>query len=292
MVLLDSYSGRERSTTMNIVTVSCHRRPVHTRLCLESLARAQRWYRWADKLTVCLSANGSPDVGVEALQFANLNPDIPFEIWQEPHSIGDPHVAAKWMLDKAFEEADICLYVEDDVVFSPDAFVMLAAVSNGIGPTTERILGCCLYHETIPEQYQRESREPDPTLLHLSNGLNTCGGTAFFREPYLEYLSPNWNCKQVEPKGFDYSAHYLMFIHKLFMVWPDFSRSLNNGFELGSCAPAFWQQYFGKSMAIQTSNALKRPEDFRLSDNPAERRLVREAWMCDELRHRGLDHLL
>lgn len=271
---------------MNTVTISNHRRPFHTRLCLESLARAQRWYKWADKIAVCLSPNATDGVAAEALGVIDRNPDIPFEVWCEPQEIYDPHAASKWMFDHAFAEgSDINLYVEDDVVVSSDAFLLLEAISHPkalqIG---NQVIGACLYHETIPEHYLQN--KPDPRRLHLCNGLNTCGGTAFLRKPYLEILGPQWNCKQVEPLGFDYSAHYLMYLHKLYMVYPDLSRSMNLGFTGGALSQAQWAKYCGRSIWAQTLDALRDWRDFRLDGGYPEP--VREGWMEDEHKHRGL----
>jgi hypothetical protein len=274
---------------MNTIVVSTHRRPFLVRLCLESLCRAQRWSSgssgsgWADKIAICLSSNGDSNVWQEAKGVIQRNDDIPFEVWSEPDDICDPHRASKWMLDNAFaQESEIVLYVEDDVIVSPDAFVLLEYVDKGTA--LGQVAGVCLYHETMPEHYI--AAPPDPTRLHLCNGLNTCGGTAFFRNPYLNIFGPEWNCKQVLPTGFDYSAHYLMYLNKLYMVYPDLSRSMNLGFTLGNLSREQWQKYCGRSLWTQTDQALKDWRDFKLEGSyPA---LVREAWMEDELRHRGL----
>ena len=293
----------------NIITVATFRRPFHTRLCLEATARAQRWSgRWANLIAVCVPCNAHehPDVAVEIQGVIDRNPDVPFVIWHEDCP-SDPHAASKWMLDKAFAAgAEIALYVEDDAVLAVDALLMCEFVKRmtdkehpaygfyglygpyGTAGMKGDVLGCCLYHETIPAQYIAEGRidGPDARLLHLSNGLNTCGGTAFLRQPYLDYLSPNWNCKQVEPRGFDYSAHYLMYLHGLYMVWPDLSRSFNIGFTSGSISQSEWAKYFGRSIWTQTKDAARVWYDFRMDGIvPAT---VREPWMGTELLHRGL----
>ena len=120
----------------------------------------------------------------------------------------------------------------------------------------------------------------------MSNGLNTCGGTAFLREPYLHYLQKNWNCKTLEPRGFDYSAHYLMYVNSLYMVWPDLSRSHNTGYELGSISQPNWAQYFGRSIWTHTKDAARDWREFRM-DGAAPRRHM-EPWMEAELRKDGL----
>ena len=294
---------------MNIVTVNLFRRPFHARLCLEALARAQRWSAtvesrgWAGTIAICLALNASehPHVIAEAEGVVARNPDVPFTFWHASHTPSNPHAMSKWMLDKAFAAgADMALYVEDDAVMAPDAFLMcewtkrnnnmwsgeipaLTMLSEG-----KHVLGCCLYHETIPAQYIAEGRPegPDARLLHLSNGLNTCGGTAFLRDPYLRYLSERWNSKTLEPKGFDYSAHYLMYVNSLYMVWPDLSRSHNTGYELGSISQPNWAQYFGRSIWTHTKDAARDWRDFRM-DGAAPQR-VREPWMEAELRKDGL----
>ena len=303
---------------MNIVTVNLFKRPFHARLCLEALARAQRWSAtveskgWADVIAVCLAANAHEHVHViaEAGGVIERNPDVPFEFWHASHTPSNPHAMSKWMLDKAFAAgADMALYVEDDAVMAPDAFLMceyvkqLQSYTHGLDyPSTQEeaddnermyrigagLLGCCLYHETIPAQYIAEGRPegPDARLLHLSNGLNTCGGTAFLRDPYLRYLSPRWNSKTLEPKGFDYSAHYLMYVNSLYMVWPDLSRSHNTGYELGSISQPNWAQYFGRSIWTHTARAARDWREFRM-DGAAPRRHM-EPWMEAELRKDGL----
>lgn len=274
---------------MNIVTLSTHRRPFHARLSLEALCRAGRWHPWARYIAVCLAPDGAPDVQKEVMSVKAANPDIDIRVWCEPDYVNSPHVASKWMLDTAFEQGAGCvLYVEDDAIVSPDAFVMTGYLTTQHDHIGVPLLGCCLYHETIPEQYRRENRPPDPALLHLGNGINTCGGTAFLREPYLTLLSPSWNCKQVEPRGFDYSAHYLMYLHKLFVLWPDYSRSMNIGWSGGSLAPPHWVKYFGRSVNIQTAQALRDTGEFKLAVDPREREIVLEEWMKEELRHKGL----
>ena len=271
----------------NVIVVSTCRRPFHTRLCLESICRAQRWTAqpWADHIYVGIPANADAGVVAEFVSVAKRNPDVPLQMWMEPDHIRNAHEASKWLLDTAFIQygSAIALYVEDDAVLSPDALVLceFAKRQNGV-------IGVCLYHETIPEQYERENRKPDPRLIHLSNGLNTCGGTAFLRKTYLETLSPNWNCKQVEPRGFDYSAHYLMYVHSLFMLYPDLSRSMNIGFTAGSIAPAEWQKYFGRSIWAQTRDAARDWSEFQLTGSAEERRIMREEWMTAELEARGL----
>jgi hypothetical protein len=285
---------------MNIVVVNTFRRPFHTRLCLEAIARAQRWSGgWADEIWVCFPCNYKehPQVHEEFCDAQERNRDIPF---RENLAVGvdvpsTPHDMSKWMLDGALIEcgADMAVYVEDDAVLAADAFLMceftkqIRRLGSG-GEHPFSLLGCCLYHETIPEQYAREGRPegPDARLLHLGNGLNTCGGTAFLREPYLKYLSPNWNCKQVEPRGFDYSAHYLMYLHGLYMVWPDLSRSNNIGFEAGSISQPQWAKYFGRSIWAQTKDAARDWREFRMDGVVPP--LVRETWMNDELVYRGL----
>lgn len=291
---------------MNIVTVNTFRRPFHTRLCLEAIARAQRWSgAWADKVLIAEPCNGRehPEVWQEIEGVIERNPDIPWwHMTTGPEVPSNPHDMSKWMLDKAFltYSADMAVYVEDDAVLATDAFLMceftkqyafraddpgLLLLPDG---SEGQMLGCCLYHETIPEQYLNEGRPegPDARLLHLGNGLNTCGGTAFLREPYLTCLSPNWNCKQVEPRGFDYSAHYLMYLHGLYMVWPDLSRSHNIGFEAGSISQPQWARYFGRSTWTQTAQAARDWREFRMDGVvPA---LVKEEWMDAELVHREL----
>ena len=290
---------------MNIVTVNLFKRPFHARLCLEALARAQRWSAtveskgWADVIAVCLAANAHEHVHViaEAGGVIERNPDVPLEFWHASHTPSNPHAMSKWMLDKAFAAgADMALYVEDDAVLAPDAFLMCEWTRQRGDCTADvpgellskQLLGCCLYHETIPAQYIAEGRPegPDARLLHMSNGLNTCGGTAFLRDPYLKYLSPKWNCKQLEPKGFDYSAHYLMYVNSLYMVWPDLSRSHNTGYELGSISQPNWAQYFGKSIWAHTKDAARHWRDFRM-DGAMPRRHM-EPWMEAELRKDGL----
>jgi hypothetical protein len=298
---------------MNIVTVNLFKRPFHARLCLESLARAQRWSAtveskgWADLIAVCLACNATehPYVIAEAEGVIERNPDVPFEFWRATPDIpSNPHAMSKWMLDRAFAAgADMALYVEDDAVMAPDALLMCEYVKQAnryyADPCMEdhdhfcisdavrgKLLGCCLYHETIPAQYKAENRSPDPALLHMSNGLNTCGGTAFLRDPYLKYLSGEWNCKTVEPKGFDYSAHFLMYLHNLYMVWPDYSRSLNYGFTGGSIAESEWSKYFGRSIAVTDHEALRDWRGFRMDGETPRRH--KEDWMDAELRVRGL----
>ena len=283
---------------MNIVVVSTFRRPFATRLCLEAIARAQRWYEWADTVLIGVPRNAAeyPEVTHEILGVMKRNSDIQFQTWSEECE-SNPHIASKYLLDAAFvpDTTEATLYVEDDVVLSPDAFVVLDIVKSiarrHYFPDFGRIIGACLYHETIPEQYHRElRREPDPALLHLSNGINTCGGTMFLRDPYLEILAPNWNSKQVEPKGFDYSAHFQMYLNKLFMVYPDYSRS-NNHVGWGansSLSYEQWAAHFAKSIQVTEHEALKDPSEFRLSENLDERKIVRESWMEEELKARGL----
>jgi len=280
---------------VNICVVSTFKRPFHTRLCLEAIARAHRWHKWADVIAVCRPSNGHehPEVWKEICAAVDKNGDVPFEVWSE-RCDSNPHAASKWMLDQAFSEgAEMALYVEDDAILAPDAFLMCEYakrhsqwMNEHMEEHGEQVLGCCLYHETIPAQYKAEGREPDPTLLHLSNGLNTCGGTAFLREPYLKFLSPNWNSKQVEPKGFDYSAHYQMYLSGLFMLWPDFSRSMNIGFELGSISQPMWAQYFGKSLVVDSRNALRHIDGFRFDGLYPHR--VLESWMNAELQSRSV----
>jgi hypothetical protein len=291
---------------MNIVTVNTFRRPFHTRLCLEAIARAQRWSGgWADKVLIAEPCNGRehPEVWEEIIGVIKRNPDIPWwHLVAGPEVPSNPHDMSKWMLDKAFLEhgADMAVYVEDDAVLATDAFLMCEKAKHigkwGVWDGEEpdfhgvfaKVLGCCLYHETIPEQYLREGRPdgPDARLLHLGNGLNTCGGTAFLRDPYLTYLSPHWNCKQVEPRGFDYSAHYLMYLHRLYMVWPDLSRSHNIGFEAGSISQTQWARYFGRSTWTQTAQAARDWREFRMDGVVPP--LHEEEWMRAELAHRGL----
>jgi hypothetical protein len=274
---------------MNIVTVSAFRRPFHTRLCLESIVRAQRWRQWADVIALCVPRTSPTSVIKEIEGIILRSGDIPLETWIEDDAISSsPHTASKWMLDKAFSRgADMTLYVEDDAILSPDAFAMCEWTKQfALRSSPTEILGCCCYHETIIEQYKRENRMPDSRLLHLSNGLNTCGGTAFLQEPYLKYLAPDWNCKQVEPKGFDYSAHFLMYLHNLYMVWPDLSRSMNVGFSLGSIAPGTWAKYFGRSIWAQTADAVRDWKEFHFDGVLPGR--VKEEWMKDELQYRHL----
>jgi len=276
---------------VNIVTVSTCRRPFHTRLCLESICRAQRWHPWADKIAVCWNLDRSEDLAREVEGVIERNPDIPLQVWCEPTSVASAHDASGWMLSTAFDLGARCtLYVEDDVILGVDSFVVLDWCQQALaaGRLSDKIIGCTLYHETIPAHYTE--RPPDPRLLHLCPGINTCGGTAFFREPYLQCLKPDWNCKQVEPKGFDYSAHYLMYRHGLYMVYPDYGRSMNCGFTAGSIAQETWAQYFGRSIWVQTHDAARSPEELRIDVNGPDSYpgLVRETWMVAELEYRGL----
>lgn len=208
----------------------------------------------------------------------------------------NPHTASKWMMDRAFAEDHLCqgvLYVEDDAILSPDAFMLVDYVLQRgrsayplIGGAYDhrgtKLLGCCLYHETIPEVYI--PNPPDPRKLHASNGVNTHGGTLFLRKPYMEILSPNWNCKQVEPKGFDYSAHLLMYLHGLFMIYPDLSRSMNIGWSGGSLSQPQWAKYCGRSIWVHADNAVRSPAEFEWDGVRPERFL--EEWMLPELKQR------
>ena len=270
---------------MNTITVSAHRRPFHLKLCLESIIRAQQWYPWANKISVCYTQHGDPAVR----QVAESYGDHWFQVIAEPPEVGsNPHDAARWMLQSAFDIGSDCnLYVEDDAVLSPDAFMMLDWMQS-FASTNPDILGACLYHETIPEHYKNSP--PDPLMLHLGNGINTCGGTAFIREPTLKYILPKWNCKKVEPKGFDYSAHFLMYLHKLYVVWPDYSRSMNCGFTLGSIAQPMWAKYFGRSIWVQSYQAVRTPGTFYMDPDHRGPRPgpVLDEWMKPELRDMGV----
>jgi len=266
---------------MNTVFVSTYRRPYVTRLCLEALARAHRWCAWADRIFVCIAPHGNPTVRAESESVLHRNPDIPFVIATEPRPM-NPHEVSKWMLDFGFDiGCEAVLYVEDDAILAPDAFMMLEFASRERHDQTACV---CLYHETILEHYP--GSKPDPRLLHYGNGINTLGGTAFFRDWYQKVLGPNWNSKEVEPRGFDYSCHYLMYVHQLYAVWPDLSRSVNLGFELGNSTLAFWQQYCGRSQWTQTNQAVRNWRDFVL-DEPLPPPVC-EKWMLPELQHRGL----
>lgn len=289
------------SVGMNAVVVNVFKRPFHARLCLEALARAYRWSGcWSSLIAVCLACNGAehPHVIDEVNGVIERNPDVPFEIWRAtPDVPSNPHAMSHWMLNRAFAAgADMTLYVEDDAVISPDGMLMCEwtrryagrDILSEVNPTRVKVLGCCLYHETIPAQYVAEGRPegPDPSLLHVSNGLNTCGGTAFLRGPYLEFLAKNWNCKTLEPKGFDYSAHYLMYVNNLYMVWPDLSRSHNTGYTLGSISQPEWAKYFGRSIWTGTREAVRDWREFRIDSAVPQR--VRELWMAAELQKDGL----
>jgi hypothetical protein len=269
----------------NIVVVNTFRRPFHTRLCLEAICRADRWAnKWVDRVLVSKPSNWHehPRVQEEVQGVIERNPDVRIEV-VEPDCPSSPHDISKWLLDLAFAHgAEIAVYVEDDAVLALDAFLM-CEFTKRTDVLRNKLLGCCLYHETIPEQYTREGRPegPDRMLLHLGNGLNTCGGTAFLREPYLEFLSPDWNCKKVEPRGFDYSAHYLMYRHGLYMLWPDLSRSHNIGFELGSISQPDWAKYFGRSIWAGIEESVVSSAQFRLYDFVPS--LVKEAWMEAEM---------
>lgn len=271
---------------MNTITINTFRRPFLFKLCLESILRSQRWYRWADKIAVCIAPNGDRKIRGIAENFSsNL-----IEIIEEPQ-IMDAHAAAGWMLKSAFVDggADCNLYVEDDVILSLDAFMLLAWMQEWVskqGGQKDRFLGACLYHETIPRYYVTG---PDPHMVHLGNGINTCGGTAFLREPFLRYIAPQWNCKKAEPTGFDYSMHYLMYVHQLYVLWPDYSRSTNTGYY----GNEEWANRFRESLWVQTAQALPDPlgtHGFRM--NPEHERAlpppVLEPWMKPELRARGL----
>jgi len=277
---------------VNTVTISTFRRPFHTRLCLESICRAHRWYPWADGIIICWPLERSVSLAKEVEGVLERNVDIPLKVFCEPETVTSAHIASGWMLDHAFSLGSDCnLYIEDDVILACDAFVLMDWCQKALasGRLSDKVIGCALYHETIPEHYPKD-RPPDPRLLHLTNGLNTCGGTAFFREPYLRYFKPEWNCKQVEPKGFDYSAHYLMYIHGLYMVWADYSRSMNCGFTAGSISQPTWAKYFGRSLWVQTRDAVRRPDKFRIDVDGSDTYpgLVREEWMIKEMEHRGL----
>jgi hypothetical protein len=272
---------------MNTVTVSNCRRPWATRQSLEALCRAWRWRdnHWADIIWVCLPFGMSDvinKVAIEAFGVRDRNQDVPLRVVMEPSTVIDPHHAAKWMLDMAFQQGSDCnLYVEDDVVLAPDGFLLVEWMKLRTTLHADHgVIGCCLYHETVPEYYPAD-RPPNPRLLHLTNGINTCGGTAFLREPYLRLLAPRWNCKMVEPRGFDYSAHFLMYLHKLYMLHPDYSRSHNIGRTGGGLSEAQWDAHFGRSITIDESNALSRWEDFEFDGIYPP--VVREPWMEAEI---------
>lgn len=282
---------------MNLIVVNTFKRPFHTRLCLESICRAQRWYPWASEIAVCLrhdqETEMAQNVSRETKGVIERNFDLPISMWIEPEPM-TPHTASKWMLDLAFcqsEEVDAVLYCEDDVLLSPDALFLLEWFQQTVPVMhVHKMLGVCLYHETVPEQYI--PNPPDPRRLHLSNGLNTCGGTMFLRKPYLEILSPNWNCKIVEPLGFDYSAHYLMYLHKLYMAYPDLSRSMNIGWSGGSLSQKQWADHCGRSIWVQTHNAARNASFFfqQARDGQGKDALypdpVLEQWMIPEIKHR------
>jgi hypothetical protein len=87
----------------------------------------------------------------------------------------------------------------------------------------------------------------------------------------------------VEPKGFDYSAHYTMYKHGLFCLFPDYSRSINSGFENGQLPLQAWAQHFGRSLYINPNTPMNTQGWFRVSDDPEARCRVKEPWMIDEL---------
>lgn len=267
----------------NAVVVSTFRRTFVTRLCLEALARAYRWFPWPECIYVCIPPNGDPGVIQETAGVMQRNPDVPFSTISEPRAM-NPHEASKWMLDSGFDQGcETVLYVEDDAILAPDAFLMVEFAERERHDQTACV---CLYHETILDHYRAENRMPDRRLLHYGNGLNTLGGTAFFRDHYMDVFQPNWNCKEVEPRGFDYSCHYLMYVHSLYSIWPDMSRSFNIGFNLGSSSREFWQRYCGRSQWTQTDQALRNWKEFVLTEPLPP--TVLEEWMRPELQHRGV----
>jgi hypothetical protein len=283
---------------VNSVVVSTFRRPWQTRLCLESIIRAQRWLAWADRIAICINPAGEREVAltVQEIISAPSSRTLPVEIWVEPGTPGGPamnaHDASKWMLDHAFNSRskghnDICLYVEDDAILSPDAFTLLAwyqwAIDRG---RIDRVAAFCLYSETIPAH---RAVPPDPAVLHLTNGINTCGGTAFLREPYETVFSPHWNMKQCEPRGFDFSIHYLMYRHELYALYPDLSRSHNVGFFGGGLSMEHWLAHFQRSIWTGEHNGIRNIEELRLKDIPPGR--ILEEWMRDELRREGIQYL-
>ena len=90
------------NTAINVVTVATFRRPFHTRLCLEAIARAQRWSAsdltpsgWADRIAICVPCNTHehPEVLVEIAEVMERNTDIPFEVWEEDCP-SNPHDAS------------------------------------------------------------------------------------------------------------------------------------------------------------------------------------------------------
>ena len=263
--------------SMNVIVISTYRRPWQTRLCIEAIRRAQKWHQWADKVIVGIDPNGAREVYDTVCEFPWLR-----KVTLPSHM--DAHSASKHLLDLAFKDynADCALYVEDDVILSPDAFVLLDWMTTN---RPDRVIGTCLYHETVPSDYPI-GHPPDPYLLHLNNGVNTCGGTAFLRHAYLDILSPNWNCKKQQPTGFDYSIHYLMYKHCLYILNPDLSRSNGIGFFNGSLSFEQWRDHFGRSIWAGEHNGVNRIDQLHLYDNPPGR--VLEPWMQDELRAEGI----
>jgi hypothetical protein len=277
----------------NVVVVSTYRRPFSAKLCLEALARCQRWSEdwvawgsaWADKIVIGISAgrNADPDVEKQAVKVVERNPDIPFEIVKETCD-SHPNNVSKWLLDYGFkgDSVEAVLYVEDDAILATDAFHLCEWTKQFSQDNRDRnVIGCCCYHETIPAHYAAEGRSPDDRLIRIGNGLNTCGGTMFLRAPYFKILAPNWNCKQVEPKGFDYSAHYLMYLNNLFMMWPDLSRSFNIGFERGALSYPIWLKYFGQSIWTTTRQSARSWKEFKFDGS--QPKIFKEPWMEKEL---------
>jgi hypothetical protein len=285
---------------MNTVVINCFRRPFTTRLCIEAVMRAQKWYPWADNIAMCLNPGATPEV-IRTTREMQLGYRW-IEPWRIPGTIGvalRPDESAKWCLDEAFlHGADAVLYVEDDAIISPDSFVLLdwlqedlkapivPTITGGglLNSAGNRVIGVCLYHETIPANYPADA-PPDPRILHLTNGLNTCGGTLFLRDPYLKFIQPRWNCKQREPKGFDFSIHYLMYLHELYMLFPDLSRSHNIGFFDGALGMDHWKRHFARSIWTGEHNGVRDWSQLRLSDTPGGR--ILEPWMAEELKFEG-----
>lgn len=115
--------------------------------------------------------------------------------------------------DMGFQQCDVCVLVEDDVVLSPDAFR----------------LSLWIQERAAFSQLFSRNRDPDAEMgaVNFRPHFNSLG-CGFSSEVFKKYVKPGWKRHELL-KSWDIGMHTIMHENKLMAIRPFLSRSKNIG---------------------------------------------------------------
>lgn len=228
---------------MKTVTLIAHSRPAYTAQAITALAAALLVPDEPvfDKLIISIDP-GNAEVELICNKMAEILSDGVIEcvtyvnVPRQSASTTDTVAEAELLaLSRAFEEhgSELNLSIEDDAILTPDAALLADWFweCHG-GPASEYLLMAMCNHRDFGRGENPGGVPNDPSYVaesaHIAAPFAWC--MSKWQWPFVR---DSWNCKKVNPSGWDWSLSYAMRLARKRALHPILSRCQNIGREGG-----------------------------------------------------------